>query len=240
MSSTPGLVWTRPSRTTRSTLDRGAVVAAAIRVLDAEGIDGLSMRRLGSELDAAATSLYWYVANKDELLDIVFDEVMSDLPDLTADASGDWRADVTAATGALREMMLRHRWFPGLFSTRPSIGPNALRFWAGLVEVLTRAGLTGADLDNAFCMVSDYVVGTTAIHVTFDRWLEADPDGVALTRDHVRAAAAEDHPSYARYVDDYVAQTDAATRRDRRYEFALECMLDGLAARLSNELQRDS
>jgi AcrR family transcriptional regulator len=238
-STTPGLVWTRPSRSSRSTLDRETVVAAAIRILDVEGLEGLSMRRLGSELNASAASLYWYVANKDELLDIVFDEVMRGLPDLTVEASGVWRSDITAAMDALREMMLRHRWFPLLFPTRPSIGPNALRFWAGVIDVLSRAGLRGAALDNAFCMVPDYVIGTTAIEVTFDRWLAADPDGVAATRAYVREAAAP-FPSYVRYVDDYVAKTDSAVRRDRRYEFALECMLDGLAARLPKSRRRRS
>jgi AcrR family transcriptional regulator len=239
MSGTPGLVWTRPARTTRSTLDRETVVAAAIRILDAEGNDGLSKRSLGTELHAAAASLYWHVTNNDELLDFAFDEVMSELPDLTADASGDWRADVTTAMGALRDMMLRHRWYPILFPTRPSIGPNALRFWAGLIEVLTEAGLTGAALDNAFCMVGDYVVGTTAIEVTFDRWLTADPEGVAATRADVREAVTAD-PAYVRYIDDYTARTDAAVRRDRRYEFALECMLDGLALRLPKKRRRGS
>ena len=134
---------------------------------------------------------------------------------MTANASGDWRADIRAAMDALRDMMLRHHWFPGLFPTRPSIGPNALRFWAGLIDVLTRAGLNGADLDNAFCMVGDYVIGTTAIEVTFGRWLAADPEGVATTRAYVSEAAAA-YPSYARYVDDYIVPTDAAVRRDRR------------------------
>ena len=80
MSSTPGLVWTRPPRTTRATLDRDAVVAAAIAILDTDGINGLSMRRLAADLNATAPSLYWHVTNKDELLDIAFDEVMGELP----------------------------------------------------------------------------------------------------------------------------------------------------------------
>jgi Tetracyclin repressor-like, C-terminal domain len=162
-----------------------------------------------------------------------------DLPDMTVAASGDWTADIRAAMDELRAMMLRHHWFPGLFPTRPSIGPKALRFWAGLIDVLTRAGLSGADLDNAFCMVGDYVIGTTAIEVTFDRWLAADPEGVAATRAYVSEAAAA-YPSYARCVDDYVTRIDAAVRRDRRYEFALECMLDGLATRLPKKRRRKS
>jgi AcrR family transcriptional regulator len=228
-SSAPGLVWTRPARTVRSTLDRGAVVAAAIAILDTAGTDGLSMRRLGAARGAGAPSLYWYVANKDELLDIAFDEVMGELPEVTP--TGDWRTDIRGAMDALREMMLRHRWFPALFSGRPSIGPNALRFWAGVLDVLAATGLRGEGLDNAFCMVSDYVIGTTAIHVTFDGWLAADPAGVDATREYVRTAVAP-YPTYARYVDEYVAVTDARTRRDRRYDYALDCLLDGLAARL--------
>ena len=128
MSSTPGLVWTRPPRTTRATLDRDAVVAAAIAILDTDGINGLSMRRLAADLNATAPSLYWHVTNKDELLDIAFDEVMGELPDMTANASGDWRADIRAAMDALRDMMLRHHWFP---VSRPGPASDRTHFVSG-------------------------------------------------------------------------------------------------------------
>src|SRR5690348_10986222 len=65
-------VWTREKRPSKSpTLSRAQIVRAAMEILDTEGMDALSMRRLGSRLGAGATSIYWHVAHKDELLELV-------------------------------------------------------------------------------------------------------------------------------------------------------------------------
>jgi len=79
--------------------------------------------------------------------------------------------------------------------------------------------------------VSNYVIGTTAIHVSYDRGLRSGPDERADVRAYV-VRAAQPYPAYADYVTGYIAATDQETRRDDRYAFALECILDGLAARL--------
>lgn len=234
----PGLTWARShDRGARTSLDRGTAVRAAIEILDEEGVAGLSMRKLGSRLGTAATTLYWHVANKDELLDLAFDEVMQELPDLNATRTGDWRADVRQALDSLREMALRHRWYSALYSTRPSVGPHALRFWGGVLEVLGSAGLSDADLDNAFCMLSDYVVGSTAINLSYDSWLGSRQDAIDEIHAYVREAVVE-LPTYATYIDSYISKVDARTRRDRRYEYAMESMLDALAGRIDAGRQR--
>src|SRR5579875_2585707 len=71
--------WRVPRREGRAPLSRDAIVDAALRVLDAEGMDGLSMRRVGEELGAGAASIYWHVQNKDELLQLVFERVISEI-----------------------------------------------------------------------------------------------------------------------------------------------------------------
>ncbi len=236
MADTPtaGLIWTRAtrqSRTARATLDRDTVVRAAIDMLDAGGVDGLSMRKLGATLGATAPTLYWHVSSKDELLDLAFDEVMGDLPDMLAVRSDDWQADVRSALDALRAMMLRHRWYPTLYATRPSIGPNALRFWGGLLDVLAQAGFADAELDNAFCMLSDHVVGSTAIQLSYSAWLTSPPADIETAHAYVRDAV-RPNAAYAQYIDGYIAVTPAAERRKRRYEYALDRMLDALQCRL--------
>lgn len=182
-SSTPGLVWTRDRQrgsAGRPALDLETITGAAIDLLDTDGIDGLSMRRLAASLGATAPTLYWHVRNKEELLDVAFDQVMSELDDPAA-KEGEWRVDVRASLDDLRAMALRHQWYSLLYFTRPSIGPQALRFWGGLTEVLHRGGLSGAELDHAFCMLSDHVVGTAAIQVSFDIWLAEDPADINAT-----------------------------------------------------------
>lgn len=233
-SSTPGLVWTRDRQrgsAGRPALDLETITGAAIDLLDTDGIDGLSMRRLAASLGATAPTLYWHVRNKEELLDVAFDQVMSELDDPAA-KEGEWRVDVRASLDDLRAMALRHQWYSLLYFTRPSIGPQALRFWGGLTEVLHRGGLSGAELDHAFCMLSDHVVGTAAIQVSFDIWLAEDPADINATHHYV-STAVRPYPAYARNITDYIARTDSNTRREQRYVYAVESMLDSISARAS-------
>ena len=68
----------RGARRRRDPLTQEAIVEAALRVLDAEGLDGLSMRRVGEELNTGAASLYWHVGSKDGLLDLIFEHVIGE------------------------------------------------------------------------------------------------------------------------------------------------------------------
>ena len=101
------------------------------------------MRRLGTKLGSGATSVYWYVANKDELLELAVDEVMGevDIPDLELVG---WRAAAGGVVQGLRSVILRHSWITSLFGIRPAIGPQAMRMSDRIVTVLTAAGFGGS------------------------------------------------------------------------------------------------
>src|SRR4051794_33876434 len=103
-------VWTRPRRPQREQLTREQIVAAAIELLDQEGTEALSMRKLGSRLNVAATSLYWHVANPDELILLVVDDIYGELDLPLAADRPQWRAAVTRIAADLRAMTLRHPW----------------------------------------------------------------------------------------------------------------------------------
>jgi hypothetical protein len=104
----------------------------------------------------------------------------------------------------------------------------SLRFWAGLTEVLQRAGFSGPDLDHAFCMLTDHVVGSAAIQISYDNRRDND-DSVAATRLYVQQAVRQ-YPAFAANIIGYIATTDPATRRDARYAFAIDAMLSSLSA----------
>ena len=125
----PELIWLRPERSARGPApahSRAAVAAAAIALADAEGLAGVSMRKIAASLGAGTMSLYNYVPKKEQLFDLMLDAVAGEweLPDAP---SGDARADLMefARQGLLA--MRRHLWVPGLVLTRPTIGPNSLR-----------------------------------------------------------------------------------------------------------------
>jgi AcrR family transcriptional regulator len=118
-------VFLRPPRafSGQPTLNRDQIVKTANELLGAEGPTGMSMRKLGTRLDAGATSMYWHVANKDELLELAVDEMMEEA---YAPEAGDTpcRVGLSVWVNGMHAMLLRHPWVAGLIGTRPTTGPN--------------------------------------------------------------------------------------------------------------------
>ncbi|MEU8815390.1 TetR/AcrR family transcriptional regulator C-terminal domain-containing protein [Actinoplanes sp. NPDC048796] len=173
-------IWLRaePERPRRPPpLTRERIVEAAIALLDADGLDGLTMRRLAQRFDVSATALYWHVRTKDDVLDLAVDEIFSEvrLPAATAD----WRADVSDLIRGWRDAMLRHPWSVTLIG-RPMLGPNVLARTEFLQATLIRGGLTGHDLAVATRLLANFVVGAAATAAVADpaqarRHITADP-----------------------------------------------------------------
>jgi AcrR family transcriptional regulator len=111
---------------------RAELTAAALEIADTEGLAAVSMRRVAASLGTGAASLYRYVTNRDDLLDLMADAVVAEyqLPE----PGGDWIADLTEVARQARSIMLRHPWVPELVITGSTVGPRA----AGVLEyVLT-------------------------------------------------------------------------------------------------------
>src|ERR1700722_16141027 len=96
----------RPGR--RPSLSRQAIVEAAIAVLDESGMSGLSMRGVAQKLGAGVASLYGHVSGREELLELVFDDLVGQVPLPTPDPDR-WREQVTEMLGALRRVLMSHR-----------------------------------------------------------------------------------------------------------------------------------
>ena len=123
-------VWTRPRRgPEQPSLSREQIVAEAVLLLDLEGIEALSMRKLGTRLGAGATSLYRHVASKDELIELVVDEVYGELELPEAADPADWRTSVATGAHSLRAMALRHPWVATVLGHvgLVHLGPNVMR-----------------------------------------------------------------------------------------------------------------
>src|SRR5919202_5527903 len=95
-------IWFRRARARRGprpTLSREEITRAAIELADAEGLDAVSMRRIAAKLDAGATSLYWYVSSKDDLFELMVDDVVGEIA--VPEPSGDWRNDLREIARAI-------------------------------------------------------------------------------------------------------------------------------------------
>src|SRR3954451_1564449 len=128
----------------RDPLTREAIVAAALGVLDRDGLEGLSMRRVAEKLDTGAASLYWHVGSKDGLLDLVMDELIGEL-DVPEPVPERWQAQLKDVARGMRAMILRHRDVVRISIGRVPMGPNALR-WSERVLAILRAGGVPDDL----------------------------------------------------------------------------------------------
>src|SRR4051794_3996740 len=123
--SAPVPVWERPEPQPRAApvpLSRAKIAATAIRLADADGLDGLSVRKIAKELGVGPMRLYDYVTNKAELLDVMVDAVYAQIAE-AAQHSG-WRATVLAIAHATRNAALAHEWFSDVLGGRPHLGPH--------------------------------------------------------------------------------------------------------------------
>ncbi|MEV6242572.1 TetR/AcrR family transcriptional regulator [Lentzea sp. NPDC051838] len=121
------LVWDRPeppSKPSPTPLSRELIVNAAIRLADEGGLDEVSFRKVAAALNAGPMRLYGYVETKDELLDLMVDEVYGEIA--LPDPGTDWRAALTQIAHGIRTAAKRHPWLVDLLGGRPHRGPNSL------------------------------------------------------------------------------------------------------------------
>lgn len=157
-----GVVWERsePARRPPPTpLSRAKVVGAAMALADAEGLEAVSMRNVAARLKASPMRLYGFVAAKEELLDLLVDEVFGELVDIGA-LDGDWRAVLGEIAFRTRHAWHAHKWFIDLLGGRPHLGPNALRFLESGYGALAR---TEGFEDIDFAMFAVNTVNAYAI-----------------------------------------------------------------------------
>ncbi|GGK74310.1 TetR/AcrR family transcriptional regulator [Mangrovihabitans endophyticus] len=134
---------------------RAEITAAAVAIADRDGLDAITMRRLASSLATGPASLYRYVANRDELIDLMVDAVAAEYE--LGGPSGDWLADLVAFAGQARTIMRRHPWVVPLVIGQPSIGPHSLDLIEHILAVLgDHPAPTGAKL-QAFAMLNGVV-----------------------------------------------------------------------------------
>ncbi|TDD39732.1 TetR family transcriptional regulator [Actinomadura sp. KC06] len=218
-------VWLRPRREQRGEppLTHSRIVAAAVALLDEEGIDRLTMRRLAERLDVVAPSLYWHVDTKDDVIDLAVDAIFGAAPpEPGAGRAEEWRDDVTAVLAGWRAALLRHPWAAAVPARRrPTIGPNFLAGMEVLQATLARAGFTGQSLSAATWALYNHVMGSAssqiALHIT-DEERRLGQEQLRAARDRYPTLAANGYL----YDDDW----------DGSYSAGLTYILDGLEAQL--------
>lgn len=223
-------VWLRePRQPKASGLRLDHIIGAAVELLDAEGLEALSMRKIGAKLDAGATSLYWYVANKDELLEWVLDEFWG-MVEVPESEEAPWREVLTTYAYNFRDALRAHPWGATLIGQLPSMGPNALRLTDLLRRAHVRAGFRGVDIYFASGTVMSYVLGVVTPEIAWAKTYGS----VDINRNDIVEMMEQVTGGYPEMMADYRKTTPAnpEAARAMAFDFGLLCLLDGLEHRL--------
>jgi AcrR family transcriptional regulator len=232
-------VWARPHQARREqpALSRDQIVSAALHLLDAEGMAALSMRKLGARLNAGATSMYTHVANKDELTELVVDQVFGEIDPPAVDDPDGWHTAITRCAHSMRSTLLRHPWIVSVLGEAGMayLGPNMMRLTEALLAAFEEAGFSLEAAEQAMNTVVAYVVGISTSEAAWLTTLARSGQTEQEWADRLLPAAEQAVQGYPRLRKLYAAQRDQdlARNRDDDFDTGLECVLHGLAARLA-------
>ena len=211
-------------------LTRERILETAIRLADENGIESLTMRKLGQALGVEAMSLYYYVPNKAELVDAIVDVVIADI-ELPPDAD-DWRTAIRKYAVAAHDAFLRHPWACRLAMFPSSThGPRAprLRDMEWLLRRLDEAGFSPELTYSASHTLDSHIMGFTLWqlgHRAGASEAVGDGDVDAFATALAQQLRDEDYPRLAEHVEQHVAAPE--DDGDREFQFGLDLILDGL------------
>ncbi len=226
-STIPQPAW-RETASSRVPLTKEAILDAALLVLQRDGMDGLSMRRVADELGTGPASLYWHVRNKDELLQLLFERINAEI-ELGLPDPARWQEQLKDLGRQFRALAHRYRDFARISLGRIPSGPSVVRFAEWLFELLTPVGVPDQVIAWFGDMMSLYV-GAFAFEESIGL---ASPTGedlppeqiVGMFRDYIQSLPADSFPYVHRAVG-YLFGGDA----DARFEFGMDILIKGVEA----------
>src|SRR2546423_4159529 len=148
----------------RAALTRERILRAGITLADRDGIESLSMRKLGTKLGVESWSLYIYCLNKVDMLDGMVNIVFSEI-DLPANGA-DWQTAMRKRAISARQVLLRHPWAIGLMESRATPGPATLRHHDAVLGSLRTAGFSIDMAAHAYSILDGYIYGFTLTELT--------------------------------------------------------------------------
>jgi AcrR family transcriptional regulator len=228
----------RQGRRRRAPISRDAIVDAAVRLLDSEGLAALSMRRLAEELGTGAASLYWHVGSKDGLLDLVLDQIIGEQK-VPAPDPAQWREQIKEVARTQRRTSLRHPYVVRISIGRIPMGPNALRYSEAVLAILRAGGLSPRLAVQGYLLLIATVNGFTVDETGMDDGDAGEQEGAYepgdqasmqqaadMARDYIASLPAGLFPNMTSLAGEF-----ALADPDERFELLIDIFVDGLARR---------
>lgn len=227
----PTLPWQKPKRRRagKEPLSRDRIVTAAIEILDRDGLDAVSTRRVAEALGTGSASLYAHVASRDELIELMVDRIAGDIEVPEPDPEH-WQEQLkTYARNALRVWAAHSDIALASLAVIPT-GPNRLRLADRVLAILLAAGFPAQTAAWASDRLQNYIDADA-----YEGWLHTARDKAGLEgadyndsiRDYFKKLPADRFPIVSSMADELMSGDG-----DERFEFGLGLIIDGLAARL--------
>jgi AcrR family transcriptional regulator len=220
----------RPSR--RTAITREAVVAAAIEVLDESGVTGLSMRRVADRLGTGPASLYAHISNKEELLELIYDELVGQVPLVEPDPEH-WREQVHQMMNSLLEVLVSHRDAALAGLGRVPTSPKTLDGAETLSAVLKAGGISNRVIALGIDQLILNVSACAFEAGLFDqRGLEEEEIWRYMTEIHeyYDRLPADRYPTLAVIAPDMTGHS-----AKERFSFGVDLLIDGMLAATARE-----
>ncbi|MEV5966023.1 TetR/AcrR family transcriptional regulator [Kribbella sp. NPDC051952] len=222
---TAGPVWARNDRRPRRrTLTRGAIVQAAVDIADRDGLDAVSIRSVAAALEVRPMSLYGHVSSKEDLLDLMFDQVAGECL-LGDELPPRWRSALEAIARRTRDQGMAHPWTIEVQVDRIPLGPNTLRVLDEWMRALAPLALDDQAAWSIATAVNDYTVGYVIRLTAQRRAVPSDPAAAGEWTSSVNSYLTEraesgDYPHIVPLLrQGFAAQTD-------NFEDGLSYLLD--------------
>jgi AcrR family transcriptional regulator len=213
---------TDSDNTSRGRLNRDRVLRAAVELADSDGIESLTMRKLGVALGVEAMSLYNHVANKVDLLDGMIDCVFEEIELPTG--GSDWKSAMRRRAISAREVLSRHRWATGLMESRTTPGPATLRHHDAVIGVLRAAGFSIEMVAHAYAVLDSYIYGFALQEPNLP--VDTTQDTAKLAQAIMARFAAGEYPHLTELTVEHVLQPGYDYGME--FEYGLDLILDGL------------
>ena len=208
----------------RAPLSRERVLHAAVALADRNGIESLTMRKLGQELGVEAMSLYNHVAGKDDLLDGIVDLVLNDVD--VPPGGTPWKTAMRHRAISAHAVLLVHPWAAILIMSRFNIGPGMTRYLDATLGRLREGGFTIVGALDAWNTLDSHLYGFTLQELNLPFEVE---EASQVSADVLGQLPADQFPHLVEVITQIMQ-----TGRDEDFEFGLDLILDGLERRLHN------
>jgi AcrR family transcriptional regulator len=210
-----------PTIEAREPLTRDRVMGAAIALADEDGIEALSMRKLGQALGVEAMSLYNHVKNKDDILDGIVDMVVSEFE--LPQPGTDWKAAIRRTAITAHEVLVQHPWAASLMLSPARMSSARLQYMEGILGSLRDGGFSPEMTHHAYHALDSHISGFTLWQVHF----QFDPkEAEEVAANFLGKLAPDTYPYLLEHAGEHMKEPGPDDEGE--FAFGLDLILDGL------------